>query len=530
MLAFIKNLRLYFPPKSSAAFGLLLFFGGFLTGCKSQNLTAFSPSLASTHREVLAPPALNRANSFVWVALGSHLGQRTIAGKSSANLSLESAGKPLSLKDANGHIHTATFIKLKWLSVPLRKPEKFSRLVVGSFSSFESAERVALKLRKLGFKAVLARPKEWEIWLPKENRLPKRFNAELIEFSKRSKIQPLLLGGNGGNTQKLVGPIEIDAPEGLIWKGGIYQGKFKLQKDAYGTWTFIEQVPLEKYLEGVVPHEIGWSAPFSALKAQAVLARTWALANSHRFLLDGYHLCSDTQCQVYKDPNMASSKVKQAIKASEGKVLLWKEKPINAVYHASNGGVMAAGDEAWAIEPKPYLKSQLDGSREWTQKFAWPLSNASQVLTLLQARDGAYGINHPRFRWTRTLNASQLRKSLKGISPSLLYPTQVKVLSRGISGRVLELAIQDGSNNSPLLLRFDAIRRSLPQLPSTLFVIRSAGNGVWNFLGGGFGHGAGLSQAGAIDLANRGWTTERILHHYYPTTVYDSLPDFGNSP
>ena len=82
--------------------------------------------------------------------------------------------------------------------------------------------------------------------------------------------------------------------------------------------------------------------------------------------------------------------------------------------------------------------------------------------------------------------------------------TQVKVLSRGTSGRVLALEIQDGSNNSPLLLRFDAIRRSLPQLPSTLFVIRSAGNGVWNFLGGGFGHGAGLSQAGAIDLALRG--------------------------
>ena len=65
--------------------------------------------------------------------------------------------------------------------------------------------------------------------------------------------------------------------------------------------------------------------------------------------------------------------------------------------------------------------------------------------------------------------------------------------------------------------------RSLRTLPSTLFVLTPAGPGAWRLEGGGFGHGAGLSQAGAIDLAARGWSLERILSHYYPGTSLLSL-------
>ena len=69
-----------------------------------------------------------------------------------------------------------------------------------------------------------------------------------------------------------------------------------------------------------------------------------------------------------------------------------------------------------------------------------------------------------------------------------------------------------------MVLKLDAIRRTLRRLPSTLFVVEAEGAGTWRFNGGGFGHGVGLSQAGAIDLADRGWTAQRILQHYYPGT------------
>ena len=85
----------------------------------------------------------------------------------------------------------------------------------------------------------------------------------------------------------------------------------------------MEQVPIERYLEGVVPHEIGAGSPPAALQAQTVLARTWALANSHRFAIDGYHLCSDTQCQVYSDPRIAGRGA-SGDPATTGRVLSWQ--------------------------------------------------------------------------------------------------------------------------------------------------------------------------------------------------------------
>mgnify|MGYP003348490656 FL=1 len=81
---------------------------------------------------------------------------------------------------------------------------------------------------------------------------------------------------------------------------------------------------------------------------------------------------------------------------------------------------------------------------------------------------------------------------------------------------MLRLALR-GSRGERVLER-DAIRRTLRTLPSTLFELSSPRPGLWRVQGGGFGHGAGLSQAGAQDLAARGWSMQRILSHYYPGT------------
>jgi SpoIID/LytB domain protein len=103
----------------------------------------------------------------------------------------------------------------------------------------------------------------------------------------------------------------------------------------------------------------------------------------------------------------------------------------------------------------------------------------------------------------------------------------LKVLERGPSGRVLALEIA-GANGTTVLRR-DAIRRTLRELPSTLFVLVPSGPGAWRVDGGGFGHGAGLSQAGAIDLGRQGWSVERILGHYYPGAVMQPLTGLGNA-
>jgi SpoIID/LytB domain protein len=111
-----------------------------------------------------------------------------------------------------------------------------------------------------------------------------------------------------------------------------------------------------------------------------------------------------------------------------------------------------------------------------------------------------------------------------------MSPLQLKVLERGVSGRVLALQISGSGADASVTLKLDAIRRTLRTLPSTLFVLEPQGAERWLVRGGGFGHGAGLSQAGAIDLAWRGWPVERILSHYYPGTVYGPLSTPMQSP
>jgi SpoIID/LytB domain protein len=304
----------------------------------------------------------------------------------------------------------------------------------------------------------------------------------------------------------------------------VYTGPFQLLEDAHGGWSLVEEVALERYLEGVVPHEIGAGAPAAAQAAQAVLARTWALRNRHRYTVDGYHLCADTPCQVYSDPSQVSARLRQAIAASRGQVLRYAGEPIHAVYHASNGGVAAGLEEAWDATAVPYLRPFADGDAAFARQVALPLPEA-RLAALLRSWPGVYGADHPRFRWQRRLTAARLAEALAARGEAVGTPRSLRVLERGPSGRVLALEI--GGSTGTVVLRRDGIRRSLRDLPSTLFQLTPAGPGAWMVEGGGFGHGAGLSQAGAIDLARRGWSSQRILQHYYPGAALQPLGAIG---
>jgi SpoIID/LytB domain protein len=256
------------------------------------------------------------------------------------------------------------------------------------------------------------------------------------------------------------------------------------------------------------------------------LARTWAVRNRIRYQVDGYHLCADTQCQVYQDPRQASAAVRRAIASTRGQVVTAAGQPIHAVYHASNGGVAAGLEEAWDVEAVPYLRTFADGPAPFVARTPLPVS--PQVLGQL-LRDGAlaYGADHPLFRWQRRLSAARIRAALGARAVDVGEVRSLKVLERGPSGRVLGLEIT-GANGTTVLRR-DAIRRTLRELPSTLFLLVPSGQGAWRVDGGGFGHGAGLSQAGAIDLGRQGWSVERILGHYYPGAVMQPLTGLGNA-
>lgn len=470
---------------------------------------------AALHWPTSLRPAIDRNQPVLWVALGARLGPTpgTAAAKAPPLL-LNAASGSLELEDASGRKLQGTSLSLRWRQRPLPEPLLLERTVLGPFPSFETADQAASAWRLQGVEPVIAHPGEWEVWAPPRTAPPEGFQARAWMREETARLE-LEATAADGRVVALEGPMLLKAPQGLRWGKGVFQGPFRLQANAYGGWSLIEQVPLERYLLGVVPHEIGAGSPAAALAAQAVLARTWALRNSHRYDVDGYHLCSDTQCQVYADPRQAGAAVRRAVEATRGQVLSWEGQPIHAVYHASNGGISAGFEEVWSGPPLPYLQARPDGPPAFAQRFALPLSAAS-LPELLRQGNAAYGADHPLFRWTRQLDHTRIRQSLEKGPGGVGEPREIKVLERGPSGRVLALSVVGSSGQR--VLRRDAIRRTFRQLPSTLFVLKSDGPGRWSFTGGGFGHGAGLSQQGAIDLGGRGWSQNRILAHYYPGT------------
>ena len=476
-----------------------------------------------THQLLPETPLISSENNVLLVGIKPYLGKEIINQHHSPSLRLISNGRNLILKDADGVIRKAKEIDIGWKEQQLTNSQVFVRQVIGPFASFETAERLANDLNIRGIETIIAHPFDWEVWISGDIEIPESIQSTYLKQIVSKAVVPYLDGNNGQIALK--GPISLQAPDGLRWGNGIYLGPFSIQSDAYGSWTLVEHVPIERYLKGVVPYEIGANSPEAALAAQAVLARTWAIANSHRFKVDGYNICSDTQCQVYKDPSKANNKIQKAIKKTAGQILTWNQKPINTVYHATNGGVMAPLDEAWSTNQVPYLQMRLDGPEHWSRYVELPLSNEKHLKSFLFSESEAFGSDHPLFRWNRTLDSSQITKQLiqfHKVSNSF-YPKKITAVSRGSSGRVTSLKIE-GKPGSEIFLKLDDIRRVLKQLPSTLFVVKEIKEGKWLFSGGGFGHGVGMSQSGAIELAKNGWTTKQILSHYYPKTKYGFLP------
>ncbi|MCX5939305.1 MAG: SpoIID/LytB domain-containing protein [Cyanobium sp. LacPavin_0920_WC12_MAG_62_9] len=278
------------------------------------------PQGSSRHWSVPLAPGVKPRDPVLWVALAAHL-------RPPEPLRLTSAQGNLTLITSTGRRISAPGLVLRWQMLPLAEPLQISRQVLGPFASFETAETAANSWRQQGAQAVVAHPGEWEVWAPLGSPLPTAGQPRLWQELQRQRpvlvLAPPPAAGGGAATANSVleGPLQIDAPGGLRWKGGVYAGPFRLQGDAYGSWSLVEQVPLERYLLGVVPHEIGAGAPAAALEAQAVLARTWAVRNQGRFAVDGYHLCADTQCQVYGDPRGAGAAVKRAVVATQSRVL-----------------------------------------------------------------------------------------------------------------------------------------------------------------------------------------------------------------
>lgn len=431
-------------------------------------------------------------------------------------------------------------------SQPLSKAEWRERLVLSTHRSFESAEDSANQWRSRGIPVEIGQPEGWQVWASrgvydtplvrrmllqdlrlKNHALPFLDGQEVTQVPRASFV----VGGFRYNRDEL--EISSNGRTVLVNKTP-FPGSFRLQPNTYGTYTLVNRVAMEDYLRGVVPHEIGPKAPKAAIEAQAILARTYALRNLRRFAIDNYELCADTQCQVYFGWKETLPKVNEAIANTSGQVLTYNNELVDAVYSSTSGGISAAFNDVWNGTARPYLRPVVDTvSNSWDLSRR-PLSEENNFRQFIGLSQGFNEVGWRYFRWRNEALLPTLTKEIKTYLAGKQHPlrdlTQVQrleVVARATGGRVQRLRIT--TDKGPVVLEKDEIIRAVEAPNSLLFYLEPLYQGDkktlkgYAFVGGGLGHGVGLSQTGSYKLAELGWSSSRILGFYYPGTKLQPL-------
>jgi len=265
-------------------------------------------------------------------------------------------------------------------------------------------------------------------------------------------------------------------------RGAKYEGQIELWKDGEG-YYLINVVELEDYVKGVVASEVGIDWPKEALKAQAVLARTYALAHIIRNRNKSfYDVTSSVFHQVYKGEETKED-VEKAVNETKGQILTYNGEPIMAFYHACSVGQTEDPKEVFGRE-YPYLK---------------PVEVPSTPS--------------PYTLWEKKISFEALVKAL-----SMENINNVNILNYTSTGRVKELEFTNGKNKK--VIKTTELRRLLQwtALPSTMInSIKIEEDGVV-FEGYGFGHGVGMCQWCAFQMAQEGKNYREILQYFYPNT------------
>ena len=255
-------------------------------------------------------------------------------------------------------------------------------------------------------------------------------------------------------------------------------------------------LPLETYVEGVVAAEISNDFPLEAIRAQAVAARTYAVYKLSRGRPDVHpdaDLCDDYHhCAAYRDVAVETaagsdlSRVRQAVRDTEGEILIYDGAPIAAVFHCVSGPRTEAAADVWG-EDIPYLQSEVSpgGSAcsEYESSVTVPAEDFRQIV----------------------------QESFPSAEVSGAPDTWFKASVRSDAGGVITVKL------GGLTVEGTAVRE-LFGLNSTNFTITTTEDSI-TFHTIGYGHGVGLSQYGAKYLAEQGATYQDILSNYFQDTV-----------
>ncbi|WP_395829542.1 SpoIID/LytB domain-containing protein [Archangium violaceum] len=298
-----------------------------------------------------------------------------------------------------------------------------------------------------------------------------------------------------------------------------FRGTLQLSVDRHGTLAVVNVVKLEDLLKGLVPSEIYARAHPEALKAQAVTARGEVLAKvGIKHLADPFLLCSEQHCAVYRGRTGEAASTTAAVEATRGEGLFSADgRLVDSVYSAVCGGHTEDNDIVWGGPPNPSLRGRPDVLGP-TEGLPGPDSLAEYLRAELPTACRLSSFAQPsKYRWEKRFSVEQVNALTAHLGVGRVHALSLG--ERGVSGRARTLTVAGERGVTQVRGELN-IRRLFGMLNSSMALVdeeRDAEDRLigWRFRGGGWGHGVGMCQTGAIGRAEAGHRYQDILRFYF---------------
>jgi len=397
-------------------------------------------------------------------------------------------------------------------------------------------------------------------------------------FTKRSsdKVQV--------NNKNFLLPVKIYSKSLLTYDKRKYRGYFQILNSKRGM-TLTNRIELEQYLRGVLKMEVNPGWPMESLKAQAIISRTYAIKHKGRHAKDGFDICAKPHCQVYRGVNAEDSTLDRAIKQTDGMILKYGNDIASTFFHSDSGGATANVATVWSSSI-PYLKGSKEPFNykspysDWQVKLSCndiqrassrvgknvgtvtgiriyekdPFGRVNKILvkgtngkTIIKAHTFRMAVGAKKLKSTfftidsekqnRTESKTFTVNTQELPAPELSFIDEHSLELNSSEEKLMTVLTKQGYFNSKEMIDMllnpstrkkyllKAVNRKPPkrdfsdQSPSLI----DPENNSFTFHGNGWGHGVGLSQWGARNLAQRGWKARRILEHYFPGTRLEKI-------
>ena len=295
--------------------------------------------------------------------------------------------------------------------------------------------------------------------------------------------------------------VKVARDSNIYVDGRRFRGDIDIIRKDNSKLMVINHIGMDEYLYGVLYHEVSHLWPMECLKAQAIAARTFALFQARQNKLQQYDLRSDIYSQVYGGRTSEKWSTTRAVNLTSDKVLTYKGEILPSYYHATCGGHTEDAANLWNVDLAP-----------------------------LKGAPCIFCIHSPYYKWMKEMSLGELENKLKDSGYKIGNILEVNILSKDKSGRIDKLEIKDDAGVAVVLTGKDFRQMIGPNdLKSTKFdAAIKRNNLVLN--GFGWGHGVGMCQWGAFEMARQGKRCEDILQYYYPGAEITTIDKVANKP